>query len=28
LFLSNYNLGKNPTNDEQQFLGIVPIPRK
>ncbi len=28
LFLSNYNLGKNPTNDEQQFLGIVPIPTK
>ncbi len=28
LFLSNYNLGKNPTNDEQQFLGIVPIPSK
>ena len=28
LFVSNYNLGKNPTNDEQQFLGIVPIPAK
>ncbi len=28
LFLSNYNLGKNPNNDEQQFLGIVPIPTK
>ncbi len=28
LFLSNYNLGKNPANDEQQFLGIVPIPSK
>ncbi len=28
LFLSNFNLGKNPTNDEQQFLGIVPIPSK
>ncbi len=28
LFLSNHNLGKNPTNDEQQFLGIIPIPSK
>ena len=28
LFRSNYNLGANPTNDEQQFLGIVPIPSK
>ena len=28
LFLSNYNLGANPTNDEQQFVGIVPIPSK
>jgi len=26
LFLSNSNLGANPTNDQQQFVGIVPIP--
>jgi len=25
-FVSNYNLGANPTNDQQQFVGIVPIP--
>src|SRR2546425_5915097 len=28
LFLSNYNLGANPANDEQQFVGIVPIPSR
>lgn len=27
-FVSNYNLGQNPSNDQQQFLGIVPIPSK
>jgi hypothetical protein len=26
LFVSNYNLGQNPSNDQQQFLGTVPIP--
>ena len=26
LFLSNYNLDQNSSNDQQQFLGIVPIP--
>ncbi len=25
-FLSNYNLGANPANDQQQFVAIVPIP--
>jgi len=25
-FVSTYNLGANPTNDQQQFVGIVPIP--
>jgi hypothetical protein len=28
LFASNYNLGQNPANDQQQFVGIVPIPPK
>lgn len=26
LFVSNYDFGQNPTNDQQQFVGIVPIP--
>lgn len=26
LFVSNYNLGSNMANDQQQFLGVVPIP--
>ncbi len=26
LFVSNHNEGLNPANDQQQFLGIVPIP--
>ena len=26
LFVSNYNFGENTDNDQQQFLGIVPIP--
>jgi len=26
LFVSTANLGANPTNDQQQFVGIVPIP--
>jgi hypothetical protein len=26
LFVSNYNLGQNPANDQQQFLATVPIP--
>jgi len=28
LFASNYNLGQNPANDQEQFVGIVPIPSK
>jgi hypothetical protein len=28
VFASNYNLGQNPANDQQQFVGIVPIPSK
>jgi hypothetical protein len=28
LFVSNYNLGDNPSNDQQQFLGIVPFASK
>lgn len=28
LFVSTYNLGENPANDQQQFVGIVPIPSK
>ncbi len=28
LFASNYNLGQNPTNHQQQFLAAVPIPNK
>jgi len=27
-FVSTYNLGANPANDQQQFLGTVPIPSK
>jgi hypothetical protein len=26
LFVSNHNFGQNPFNDQQQFVGIVPIP--
>ncbi len=28
LFVSNYNLGANPANDQQQFAASVPIPSK
>lgn len=28
LFVSNYNEGQNPTNDQQQFLAIVPVPSR